>query len=76
MARVLAFANQKGGVAKTTSTLAIGVALAEMDLRVLAIDLDPQGGLTYCMGVDPDTLEETVNDVLVRRLPLDKVVIT
>ncbi|MGH2821207.1 MAG: ParA family protein, partial [Actinomycetota bacterium] len=47
MARVVAFANQKGGVAKTTSALAIGAALSEMDLRVLAIDMDPQGALTY-----------------------------
>ena len=76
MARVLAFANQKGGVAKTTTTLAIAAALGERDHRVLAIDMDPQGALTYSMGVDPDALDETVNDVLVRRLPLDKVVIT
>ncbi len=76
MTRIVAFANQKGGVAKTTSALAIGAALSEMDLRVLAIDMDPQGALSYCMGVDPDTLEETINDVLVRRLPLDKIVIT
>ena len=74
-ARVLAFANQKGGVAKTTSTLSIAVALAERGRRVLAIDLDPQGALTYSLGIDPDELAETVNDVLVRRLPIDKVVI-
>lgn len=76
MTRVLAFANQKGGVAKTTTTLAIAAALGERAHRVLAIDMDPQGALTYSMGVDPDALDETVNDVLVRRLPLDKVVIT
>lgn len=76
MARVVAFANQKGGVAKTTTTLAIGAALTEMGLRVLAVDLDPQGALSYSMGVDPDLLEETINDVLVRRIPIEKVVIT
>jgi chromosome partitioning protein len=75
MARVLAFANQKGGVAKTTSTLSIAVALAERGRRVLAIDLDPQGALTYSLGVDPDSVAETVNDVLVRRIPVEKVVI-
>ena len=75
MARVLAFANQKGGVAKTTSTLSIAVALAERGNRVLAVDLDPQGALTYSLGVDPDGLAETVNDVLVRRLPVQKVVV-
>ena len=74
--RVLAFANQKGGVAKTTTTLSIGAALAERGRRVLAIDMDPQGALTYSLGIDPDSLEETVNDVLVRRLPVEKVVVT
>jgi chromosome partitioning protein len=74
--RVVAFANQKGGVAKTTSTLSVAAALAEMGRRVLAIDLDPQGALSYSTGIDPDSLPETVNDVLVRRLPIEKVVIT
>ena len=75
MARILAFANQKGGVAKTTSALSIAVALAERGRRVLAVDLDPQGALTYSVGVDPDSVAETVNDVLIRRLPIEKVVI-
>jgi chromosome partitioning protein len=73
--RVIAFANQKGGVAKTTSTLSVAVALAEMGRRVMVVDLDPQGALTYSLGIDPDALDETVNDVLVRRLPLDKVIV-
>lgn len=76
MPRILAFANQKGGVAKTTTTFSIAAALAERGRRVLAIDLDPQGALTYSTGVDPDTIDETVNDVLVRRLPVEKVVIS
>jgi chromosome partitioning protein len=75
MARTIAFANQKGGVAKSTTTLSVGAALAERDRRVMAIDMDPQGALTFSMGIDPDTLEETINDVLVRRLPIDKVII-
>ncbi len=75
MARVIAFANQKGGVAKTTSALSIAAALGEMDRAVLLVDLDPQGALTYSLGVDPDELGDTVNDVLVRRLPVEKVVI-
>ncbi len=75
-ARVIAFANQKGGVAKTTTTLSVGAALAEMGKAVLAVDLDPQAALTYSMGVDPDALGETVNDVLVRRLPVEKVLIS
>ena len=75
MSRIIAFANQKGGVAKTTSTLTIAAALAELGQRVMAVDLDPQGALTYSMGIDPDDLDETVNDVLVRRLPIDKVIV-
>jgi chromosome partitioning protein len=75
MARIIAFANQKGGVAKTTSTLSIAAALAEVGRRVLAVDLDPQGALTYSLGCDPDALDETVNDVLVRRLPIEKVIV-
>ena len=74
--RTIAFANQKGGVAKTTTTLAMSAALAERGHRVLAVDMDPQGALTYSTGIDPDALDETVNDVLVRRLPVDKVVVT
>jgi chromosome partitioning protein len=76
MARILAFANQKGGVAKTTTTLCIGAGLAALDRRVLAIDMDPQGALTFSMGVDPDALDETINDVLVRRLPIEKVILS
>ncbi|MEA2433679.1 MAG: chromosome partitioning protein [Actinomycetota bacterium] len=75
-ARVIAFANQKGGVAKTTTTFSIAAGLNGLGKRVLAVDLDPQAALTYSAGVDPDSLAETVNDVLVRRLPVDKVVIT
>ena len=52
--RVIAFANQKGGVAKTTTTLNLAVAFAERGLRVLAIDLDPQGNLTMSQGMNPD----------------------
>jgi chromosome partitioning protein len=74
-ARVIAFANQKGGVAKTTSVVSMGAALSERGRRVLTVDLDAQGALTFSLGIDPDDLDETVNDVLVRRLPLEKVLI-
>ncbi|MFI5122388.1 MAG: ParA family protein, partial [Vicinamibacteria bacterium] len=53
-AKVISFANQKGGVAKTTSTLNLAVAFAESGHRVLCIDLDPQGNLTMSQGIDPD----------------------
>src|SRR3954451_8959837 len=71
---VLAFANQKGGVAKTTSTLNLGVALVEQGLRVLAVDLDPQGNLTMSQGYNPDDVERSMFDVLVHRLPIEEVV--
>jgi chromosome partitioning protein len=64
-AKVIAFANQKGGVAKTTTTLNLAAAFAEEGHRVLCIDMDPQGNLTMSQGIDPDTLEVSMFDVLV-----------
>jgi chromosome partitioning protein len=72
--RIIALANQKGGVAKTTTTLNLGVAFAEHGHRVLLIDLDPQGNLTMSQGLDPDTIERSMFDVLVHRLPMDQVI--
>jgi chromosome partitioning protein len=64
MTTTVAFANQKGGVAKTTTVATLGVALAQLDQRVLLVDLDPQGSLTFSLGVDPEDLDVTVADVL------------
>jgi chromosome partitioning protein len=72
--RVISFANQKGGVAKTTTTLNLGVALSEQGLKVLLVDLDPQGNLTLSQGLNPDTIERSMFDVLVHRLPIDEVI--
>jgi chromosome partitioning protein len=69
-ARVLALANQKGGVAKTTTTLNLGVALKDMGYRVLAVDLDPQSNLSMSQGIDVEELAVTMYDVLVRELPM------
>jgi chromosome partitioning protein len=74
MGRVISFANQKGGVAKTTTTLNLGVAFAEEGLKVLLIDLDPQGNLTMSQGMNPDSIERSMFDVLVHRLPLQEVI--
>jgi chromosome partitioning protein len=73
-ARVIAFANQKGGVAKTTTTLNLGVAFHERGLRVLLVDLDPQGNLTMSQGLNPDAIERSMFDVLVHRIPIDEVI--
>jgi chromosome partitioning protein len=73
-ARVIAFANQKGGVAKTTTTLNLGVALKELGNRVLVVDLDPQGNLTMSQGMNPDAIERSMFDVLVHRVPISDVI--
>jgi chromosome partitioning protein len=75
-ATVISFANQKGGVAKTTSTLNLAVALQEKGLRVLAVDLDPQGNLTMSQGYNPDAITRSMFDVLVHRLPIEHVIQT
>ncbi len=64
MTRILAIANQKGGVAKTTTVESLGAALADLDVSVLVVDLDPQGCLTFSLGHDPDQLTSSVHDVL------------
>ncbi|WP_228552879.1 MULTISPECIES: ParA family protein [Mumia] len=63
--RVLAVANQKGGVAKTTTVASLGVAMAQRGAHVLLVDLDPQASLTFSLGVDPEELDLSVRDVLV-----------
>jgi chromosome partitioning protein len=62
--RVLAVANQKGGVAKTTTVASLGAAMAEKGRRVLLVDLDPQGCLTFSLGQDPDKLVVSIHEVL------------
>lgn len=68
MSRILAVANQKGGVAKTTTVASLGAAFAEHGLRVLLVDLDPQACLTFSLGLDPEEVELSVHDVLLGRV--------
>ena len=68
MTTTLAVANQKGGVAKTTSVASIGAALGELGHRVLLVDLDPQACLTFSLGIDPEDLELSVHHVLTKGL--------
>jgi chromosome partitioning protein len=69
--RVIAVANQKGGVGKTTTTVNLGAALAEMGYRVLVIDLDPQGNATTGLGIDARNFELSMYDVIMREAPLE-----
>jgi chromosome partitioning protein len=64
MTRVLAVANQKGGVAKTTTVASLGAAMTERGRRVLLVDLDPQGSLTFSLGHDTDKLAVSIHEVL------------
>src|SRR5687768_3195223 len=63
-ALVIALANQKGGVGKTTATANLGVLLHQMGMRVLLVDLDPQGHLTWSLGHNPDNLASTIYDAM------------
>jgi len=74
--RVLAVANQKGGVAKTTTVASLGTALAELGQRVLLVDLDPQACLTFSLGIDPEDLELSIHHVLTKGLPPSEVMAT
>jgi chromosome partitioning protein len=78
MSKVVALANQKGGVGKTTSTINLAYALAQKGQRVLAIDFDPQGSLTIYFGFNPDELEEqerTMYFSLMNGKPLESMII-
>jgi len=72
---IIALANQKGGVAKTTTVASLGAAFAEQGRRVLLVDLDPQACLTFSLGVDPDAVETSIHDVLVGGVDLADVIV-
>jgi len=72
--RVVAIANQKGGVGKTTTTVNLGAALAELGFRVLIVDLDPQGNASSGLGIVSRDVERSVYDVLLADVPLEDVV--
>ncbi|MCU1652899.1 MAG: chromosome partitioning protein [Pseudonocardiales bacterium] len=75
-ARIIAVANQKGGVGKTTSTINLGATLAEYGRRVLLVDFDPQGALSVGLGVQPHQLDRTIHNLLMEReVKVDEVII-
>ncbi|MBC7643964.1 MAG: ParA family protein [Thermoleophilia bacterium] len=72
--RVIVIANQKGGVAKTTTTMNLSAALQEAGKKVLCLDLDPQSNLTMSFGIDVETLPKSIFDVLVHRYPIEHII--
>lgn len=73
--KVIAVANQKGGVAKTTTTLSVGAALAMMRQRTLLVDMDPQANLTTSVGIVPDELQRSVFEILMDGIQLREVIV-
>ncbi|MEW6738177.1 MAG: AAA family ATPase, partial [Acidobacteriota bacterium] len=73
--KVIALINQKGGVGKTTSTVNLGAALAMAGKKILVVDLDPQAHLTLSFGLQPDTLDLTIYDLLKGDSSRDEVII-
>jgi len=72
--RIIAIANQKGGVGKTTTTINLGAALAEADHKVLIVDLDPQGNASTGLGIMPEAREYTTYELLLEEIPLGDVI--
>lgn len=71
----IAVASQKGGVAKTTTVVSLGAALTELKQRVLLVDVDPQGSLTFSLGIDPEDLDVTVAEVLLGTKQADDAIV-
>ena len=74
MGRIIAIANQKGGVGKTTTAINISACLAEKGQKVLAIDMDPQGNMTSGLGVDKDEAEKTIYDMIIGQAGIEEVI--
>lgn len=74
MRRIIAIANQKGGVGKTTTAINLSACLAEKGQKVLAIDMDPQGNMTSGLGVDKDEAEKTIYDMIIGQAGIEEVI--
>ena len=75
MGRTIAIANQKGGVGKTTTAINLSACLAEKGKKVLAVDMDPQGNMTSGLGVDKDSVENTIYNLIIGESKMEEVLI-
>ena len=75
MSRIIAVANQKGGVGKTTTNVNLSACLAALGKKVLTIDIDPQGNTTSGLGVDKNRVEKSIYDVIINKVPVRKLYI-
>ena len=75
MGRIIAIANQKGGVGKTTTAINLSATLAEAGQRVLAVDFDPQGNETSGLGVEKDSVEHTVYELLIEECKVEDCIV-
>ena len=75
MGRTIAIANQKGGVGKTTTAINLSACLAEKEKKVLAVDMDPQGNMTSGLGVDKDSVENTIYNLIIGEAKMEEVLI-
>ena len=74
MGRIIAIANQKGGVGKTTTAINLSSCLAELDQKVLAVDMDPQGNMTSGLGMEKESADRTIYDLIIGQAEVEEVI--